>query len=304
MEQIVIENGQKIVELTPQQLLSSRNELSSSGRLMNSVPNKDVYNTLTDIIQKEGLETSPVRLFAINNNDKVRPGITISPELEEHLSKGHPGTFLFNRLMGQIKFEGIGNDECSPSVAFSFHQRGIEIVYGNNVHVCNNLSIYGGEHIRTYGDHDNNVSWNRMIEIFTFWLRTIKQRWERDTVITEMMKSITINDADVEAFIGDLTLRAYRKNVNVNEMAPLNVSQISKMAQPIVKESEYNEETNKYNYKLANVYELHNAITNVQKIDNVDLPLLFEQGNIGFKLLAARFINSNEIPHIDTIPKQ
>lgn len=302
MEDLILDldGKSKIIKITPEHLINSGDELTTSRKYLHGISNKDVFTRIRGIVDNCEVPISKVNMWAVDNSDRYMPGISVNGQLEQIKGVGHISAIQFNRFMTEF-IMGTDDNGRLGKISFSFHQKGIEVVYGTHVTMCENLCIMGGEHVYTYGQ--NKLTLDRIFEILSYWISTyVKRRLRDDQMITRLNEHV-VNSNEVESFIGDLFMRAQLKNTGTKIWAPLNVSQLGNVVRPIANNA--TEEENMLNYKIDNLWDLYNAMTNVQKINNVDMTILFDQNKTGFELLKHRFQpDFTDIEMLDLMPNK
>lgn len=226
-----------------------------------------------------------MQIYAAQNGDKVRPGVHGIKNLVSTYGENAIGTYMFNRLLGKIDLTKYDNKETCATIAFNFHQRGLEIAFGTNVKICQNLSILGGEHIRNYGRKSKQMpSFIRMLEVLGDWLIESNEKIERNQKIITKMQDIILSERDMKEFIGDLRLRAVAKEKFQDIIdVPLNKSQLSKF------EYDYLKHTRKEQTEEISLWEVYNFITSQHKPDGTDAPLILENNVAAANILIEKY---------------
>lgn len=284
-----IAKGEKINSITPQQLSLSRVEKTVSGGITSEVTSMAALNAVSEIMDKKGISFRIKDIWAINNQpNNVQCGISISRELEDIYTPGDVRTMLFRRLYMMLDIEDNFSDKTTGNIVISYHQDGIEFAFGDNVRVCSNLCIYGGEVIRNYALYGNrSIPFSNMLEIMNHWMDTYDVRRQRNVFLTERLKERQLTNGEVESFFGDLVLRSARHSSNRDILAPLNMTQSYDIAKNVSKRASIMNDTPSWNINTA--WDLYNGITEQHKVDRIDSSLILYQANSAFNLLSRKF---------------
>jgi hypothetical protein len=183
--------------------------------------------------------------------------------------------WVFNHVLTQIN---INPEKAvkgyNPSIAVSFNQHGIQVVWGLNVHVCSNLSIFGENRISTYGP--DRTPFNKQMDLLSYWMQNINQKFEEDLAIKESMTKTKLAPSQINEMIGDLYKLAIDKAYNKGKYAPFNTSILSNIVRNIETEN------------ISNVWDFYNVGTNVIKPGNFVLEEVFDTNVEWGKYLMSR----------------
>ncbi len=292
-----VKQGEKVNVITLEQLRNSRVEKTVTGNITSGVTAIAAVDTVSETMDKLNLPFKVKNIWAINNRpNSSECGISISTELERSIGENHVGTMLFKRVFATMDIDDGMSDESSGNVVISLHQNGIELAFGDNVHVCQNLCIYGGEVIRNYSFMGlKSIPWGNMIDILSHWMTTYEQRRRRNIEISRTLRNIEVESHQVEEFIGGLTLRAARHMSKKDVLSPLNMTQIFDMSK-----SAAGAMINKnpdVDWNIPNAWELYSRITEQHKVKNVDSSMILYQNDATFQLIKDHFdLKHTEIP--------
>lgn len=84
-------------------------------------------------------------MHAVNNRDKVRPGVTQDAAMAQKMGIYCAESMIFRRVHAVIYLKS--HEEISTAVAVSWHQLGFTLGIGPNVRVCDNGCILNARHI-------------------------------------------------------------------------------------------------------------------------------------------------------------
>lgn len=282
---------EKTQEISLSDLKQSRDEVLANGKSMNGITHHALIMSVLEMMQKHNRVCELGPLYVSDNNSKFMPGVMISRELERTYGVGHISTILFNRMLTQIHIRDAENDEYNGSIAIAFHQGGIELAYGQNVKICSNLSILGGEHVRTYGT--SKVQLKDALQIVDDWIVLHDEKIERDMKLIQTMKDFHMDYQRMCVFIGMLRLMAVKHEKFIPGNAPLNKSQLSNL------EYEYLLNYDKDAESVNNLWKVYNLATRFHHAGNdsntTEIPNLLECNTRLGNFIVSEIINFNQL---------
>ena len=163
-------------------------------------------------------------------------GTKLIPKIEDELGvKQVLEAFLLDKVTGKfiMKHLSTSNTELSACIAFSYHDKGLDLAFGSHVWDCTNMSIFGENVMHTYGSK-KDVNYPRMLEVFSDWCNNLEAMHRRDLAIIESMKRMTVTGMEMLRFIGKLMVRAVEANMGMKVVAPLNVTQVGEVTRGII----------------------------------------------------------------------
>lgn len=153
--------------------------------------------------------------------------------------------YLVRRMVTRIDLPLVGfentENRMNASIAMTYiytdNQKGIQIAFGENVNVCENLSTFGGYNFSTYGS--SKVGFEDGIELMNHWLQNINVVHDKHLLLIEDLMNTQVKSLEFQRIIGSLFEKAVRFNSGESISAPLSQSEISAMVQkglPVLKE--------------------------------------------------------------------
>lgn len=174
--------------------------------------------------------------------------------------------WLFNRIISQIHLPSVTDSDTTTSIAISYNDKGIAVGFGENVKICQNMSILGASHlISNYGNE--SLKFESMLNIVQQWILDSNRLRQLQRDIIERMKDYRLPDKYlnldiVNGITGKLLDNAnivtyFKKNMTEETIAPLNITQCSEFSRRAVllKNSE--------NPKLETIWDLYNIGTEI-----------------------------------------
>jgi hypothetical protein len=175
--------------------------------------------------------------------------------------------WLFNQLITKIKIGNPIDPEYDTSLAISFNKQGIALAFGENVRICQNMSIFGNNIMTTYGG--NKMPYEKMLEVLSRWMETLPAKQQFNKRVIDSMKSIEIGSQNkINEVIGKLYRNAVSQAYGKN-FAPFTISQMSTFVREV--ENSLTEDS-----RLGTVWDLYNFGTNLFKPADVDMTNMFQ----------------------------
>jgi len=186
--------------------------------------------------------------------------------------------FVIERLVVKIgfkgtkAFEGIKDSEGSMAVGISYTEKGIQMAFGHNVKICQNLNVFGPNVFSTYGSGDNRVPYEKGIQMLERWLLGFDEIAEFNRrCITTLQERVITEDERLRIF-GKIYEMAILKNAGHNEIDnPLNVTECNRMVSAGFASIVEN--------KQITAWDLTNWATSVLKPESSDMLNLLTKNN-------------------------
>lgn len=191
------------------------------GELLVQIKDMIKQHSGLDIIQQPVVIREP---YCQTNLNKVKSNVPL--EYEDYLLK----RFVTKFNLPLTAFEG--EDKMSASFALTYaytdNVKGIQIAFGENVHVCDNLCAYGQYHFSTYGN--SRISFEEGMQLLTHWIMNLRTVHEKHIDSIKYLMSVEVPRRDFQRVIGSLFEKAVRANSGEQGIiAPLNQSQVAGM---------------------------------------------------------------------------
>jgi hypothetical protein len=249
------------------------------------VAHYELIDTLMSILTEAGQAPVLDVIYATNQG-----GSTALRNIEEQYGnqKNILQAWLLRKITGKIFIPRLETEDMKISIAFAYHDKGIDVAFGHDVSVCSNMSIFGSHILHTYGANQN-VDYEKLIDTVKVWANNLDKMAEEDIIIIKNMMATTITKEKAQEFLGKLLLLANAANMNKPVVSPLNVTQVSEVSKGLLS-SDYDIFNATGEYSLWNFY---NDMTAVLKAGNSDIStLLTDVTEIG-NMLVKEFNLSN-----------
>src|SRR5690606_16496175 len=131
---------------------------------------------------------------------------------------------------GSKSFEDFPDAKGSMAVGISYSEKGIQMAFGHNVSVCQNLNVFGQNVFSTYGDKANKVSFEKGMQLFEHWIQNFDENMEMNRRSINKLREVIITEPERLRIFGKIYEMAVLKNAGDNSIdAPLNVTECTKM---------------------------------------------------------------------------
>lgn len=194
MEQGLYFDKENVQTLTLENLTKTIHENYSNGLPCGGIYHFELIGLLLDHLEHAGFKPQVTEIFAANNKDRYRPGVSIDEktanELGEHAYEAH----ILRRVFANVKVCESGNDGIDMNMAVAYHQLGIQVAFGPMVRVCHNQSfldaqdVFSNQNISQYAQKievAKNV--NVMLEGIKGYLSNFQKRIvDLDTTVKEL----------------------------------------------------------------------------------------------------------------------
>ena len=213
----------KIQELSLDELKSTVKEEDYSGNPLMGMYHWEFIEKAINVVDKAGLSFTLDPIWAAQNQDKARPGISVIEKYREEYGDGSVQSFLLRRIFSRILISDLEDEETNTAIALSFNQMGFQLAFGPNVKICQNLAILGADKLMTTYASDNRMpNPGRIIEVLGDWLKDFHEIRAREKRTIEAMKELIVPDHEIMEIIGELTAKRLRRENPKFPREPLN----------------------------------------------------------------------------------
>ena len=282
----------KVQTLTLDELERTYHENHVDGKPVGGVYHFVLLQELLGIFEKQGLTPKVDEIFAADNRDSKRPGVTVLPAIEEQMGERCLESHVLRRVYANIHIlDGETADEVT-NLAVAYHQKGIQVAIGPMVKVCHNQSILGrpdmvanysclgrnGEEKMALGD-----IYGRVIA----WAQDYNSKMKAWTEAREQMEGTGFGQGDFYQIIGMLVEKRLRhdsshKTFHSPEPYPLNSAQINEVCERVLISgccSDAGEEPPR------NFWQAYQRLNYVLKPDRMDVPQVLPQSVALFEMM-------------------
>lgn len=243
-------------------------------------------------MQQHRLQCRSVRLVAAQNKDRNTPGVVLLPQVEAQYGQRAVEAHILRRVFANIRITDFDDDEKTTNLAVAFHQKGIQVGFGNMVKICHNQTMLcADKYIATYSERGNGrgepITIPQVIDVVKSWLVDARHIIVTEREKIERMKSIEVGMQQMLLIIGMLTAIRVKCDTSIssikeNRVYPLNQAQISRFTESLMVKSQ----------ELGgsiSAWDLYNSATDLYKADSMDIPALLPQNRAMVRFLDEQF---------------
>lgn len=222
----------KTVLVTIDQLKQSMSLANSQGNLPATRPENhaDVFLKVSDMLTQAN-QPHTIEPVIIGTSEALRNPVW------DPTGEGVLPSWVFNRLIGRITLDGVGvsDEESKSAIAITYDPKGIVMAYGQNVNVCQNMSIFGGRMIKTWGKGSASTSFMNMLEVIEKWIGEREKIREHDIQIFNQLKDIRIDRAKQMAELLGNMLKVACAQYNEPDEDIIRIGDVTALAQMYTK---------------------------------------------------------------------
>lgn len=269
----------KVQTLTVDQLQRTHKENDVYGNPLKGIYHFQLINDIIGLCNEQNFNVEVYDLFAAQNKDRLTPGVVLLPQVEAVYGQRAVEAHILRRVFANIRITDFDDSDYTTNLAVAFHQKGIQVGFGNMVKICHNQCMLGAEqYVATYGDkgegRGHGVTLEQIMETIKSWLFDARHIVETERAKIEAMKSIVCSAEQVYTLIGLLTTMRIAsdtsyKEIKVRKTYPLNQAQICKLTEALMLQY--------HNEGKVTVWDIYNASTELYKNDSMDMPAILPQ---------------------------
>lgn len=281
----------KVQTLTLNQLERTHKENDVYGNPLRGIYHYQLLNQVIELCKEQNYGVEVYDLFAAQNKDRNTPGVVLLPQVEQQFGTRAVEAHILRRVFANIRLTDFDDADNTTNLAVAFHQKGIQVGFGNMVKICHNQCMLSPTHyVATYSERGtgrgNGVEIPEVIETVRGWLMDARHAIESERERIERMKNVECDADTIFRIIGMLT--ALRVKVDTSNKAiketrtyPLNSAQINKFTEDLL--VRYEEE------QRVTVWDMYNAATDLYKANTMDIPALLPQNRAMISFLEKQF---------------
>lgn len=276
MNQFLSFDKDRVQEITLEQLKKTHKENSIDGKPLKGIYHFDLIDRIEDLISQFGLKPEIYDLFACNNKERMNPGVVILPQVEEIYGERAVEAHVLRRVFCNMRLTNYDNDEFTTNLSIAFHQKGIQIGFGQNVKICHNQCMLNAEdYVSTYGNgRGTNRSIEDCLEVVKGWLVDSRNKVEADRETIRRMMNINVSAQELFTLIGMLTATRVKCDssndlIHVNDVYPLNNAQINDFTERMLIKYETDH--------AVSLFDVYNAATEQYKATAMDITKIIPQ---------------------------
>lgn len=269
----------KVQTLTLDQLERTHKENDVYGNPLRGIYHYALLNEIIGMCKEQSYNVEVYDLFAAQNKDRNTPGVVLLPQVETQYGERAVEAHILRRVFANIRLTNFDDEEKTTNLAVAFHQKGIQVGFGNMVKICHNQCMLSPtQYIATYSEkgtgRGNGVTIPEVLDTVKSWLIDARHIIVTEREKIEKMQSIQVDAQQLFLLIGMLTALRVKCDTHESEIKetrvyPLNQAQISKFTESLLLRYHRN--------KSVTVWDIYNAATDLYKANSMDIPALLPQ---------------------------
>lgn len=269
----------KVQTLTLDQLERTHKENDVYGNPLRGIYHYALLNEIIGMCKEQSYNVEVYDLFAAQNKDRNTPGVVLLPQVEAQYGERAVEAHILRRVFANIRLTNFDDEEKTTNLAVAFHQKGIQVGFGNMVKICHNQCMLSPtQYIATYSEkgtgRGNGVSIPEVLDTVKSWLIDARHIIVTEREKIEKMQSIQVDAQQLFLLIGMLTALRVKCDTHESEIKetrvyPLNQAQISKFTESLLLRYHRNQS--------VTVWDIYNAATDLYKANSMDIPALLPQ---------------------------
>lgn len=269
----------KVQTLTLDQLERTHKENDVYGNPLRGIYHYVLLNEIIGMCKEQSYNVEVYDLFAAQNKDRNTPGVVLLPQVEAQYGERAVEAHILRRVFANIRLTNFDDEEKTTNLAVAFHQKGIQVGFGNMVKICHNQCMLSPtQYIATYSEkgtgRGNGVTIPEVLDTVKSWLIDARHIIVTEREKIEKMQSIQVDAQQLFLLIGMLTALRVKCDTHESEIKetrvyPLNQAQISKFTESLLLRYHRNQS--------VTVWDIYNAATDLYKANSMDIPALLPQ---------------------------
>ena len=233
METLIFDPKTKFSNIKLEDLDKTLKFEDGGGKLPQSAPihHADLIKKVINIAKQYAPEYEAVLTPIVVKQDNCKRIMFNGPVEECPLTN-----YSVERLVAKIGFKGSGafpddiNARGVMAVGISYNEKGIQVAFGHNVNVCQNLNVFGENVFSTYSIGGTKVPFDKGMQLIEHWMQNFKENRQIATDNIEKLRSIIVTEDERLRVFGKIYELAVRTNEGERTLnAPLNVTECTRM---------------------------------------------------------------------------
>ena len=281
----------KVQTLTLDQLERTHKENDVYGNPLRGIYHYALLNEIIGMCKEQSYNVEVYDLFAAQNKDRNTPGVVLLPQVEAQYGERAVEAHILRRVFANIRLTNFDDEEKTTNLAVAFHQKGIQVGFGNMVKICHNQCMLSPtQYIATYSEkgtgRGNGVTIPEVLDTVKSWLIDARHIIVTEREKIEKMQSIQVDAQQLFLLIGMLTALRVKCDTHESEIKetrvyPLNQAQISVFTEDLLKLHEEKAQ--------ITAWDVYNVATELYKPQKADFPTLIPQ-NVAFADMITDFV--------------
>lgn len=262
----------------------------------NGMPCSGIYHfqlleSLLEMLEKGGFKPYVSEIFAANNRDKYRPGVSIDERVKHEKGEWSLESLILRRIFANIEVAPTSVEGTAINMAVAYHQKGINVAFGPYVRVCHNQTILGAKDVFTtinisqaVGRLEVSKNITPMFEKIGEYIQALAERSVSMVKIVNDFKSREFEQKHMEYILFRLMEARIRHDSNASVIHsateyPLSSSQINSAVERYLVEDSYKKPTgdNEEKYERMTWWDALNIFNFDLKPESCNIPSIIGQ---------------------------
>lgn len=170
----------KVQTLSLAQLERTHRENDVYGKPLRGIYHFELLNNLINECNNLGYNVEVYDLFAAQNKDRSTPGVVLLPQVEAIHGERAFEAHILRRVFANIRITDFDDEEKTTNLAVAFHQKGIQVGFGNMVKICHNQTMLcADKYIATYSERGKGrgepITIPQVLDVVKSWLVNARQ---------------------------------------------------------------------------------------------------------------------------------
>lgn len=279
----------KVQSLTLEQLRRTHKENDVYGNPLRGIYHYELIQQIIQMANEQNYNVEVYDMFAAQNKDRNTPGVVLLPQVEELKGERAIEAHILRRVFANIRLTDFDDEDHTTNLAVAFHQKGIQVGFGNNVKICHNQCMLSPEYYAsTYSDKGRGgekMELAQLLDVVKSWLVDARKIIIEEREKIDKMKHMEISAQQMFTIIGMLTAIRVKCDTSIKEIKetrtyPLNQAQISQLTEDMMMRYHQNNK--------VTVWDLYNGATELYKATSMDIPSILPQNRA-----MVQFLNEN-----------
>jgi hypothetical protein len=272
----------KVQDITMDKLRRSYHERIPGQVAPNGIYHDEFITQVQEICTEAGLHPQVMDLFAAQNHQGLMSGVATVEELTKQYGEFGVEATTLRRVFCNIRLTDFDTNEFTTNISIAYHQRGIQVGFGNNVIICHNQCMLGADqYVASYGDgrRKSDKKIEEILNIIKGWLFNANERVMAERTIIKHMMRIPVSPEELTTIIGMLTIKRVQCDTlhpeirDTAECYPLSNTQINTFVENLLLKKIAKDA---YGDGLT-VWDIYNAATECYKAKGMDIPKILPQ---------------------------
>lgn len=282
---------EKVQAISLSQLERTHKENDVYGNPLKGIYHYQLLNQVLEMCHQHGYSTDVYDMFAAQNKDRQSPGVVLLPQVENQYGKNAVEAHILRRVYANIRLTDFDDDEMTTNIAVAFHQKGVQVGFGNMVKICHNQCMLGADrYIATYGDKGEGrgagSSLAEIMETIGGWLTNARHMVINDRERIARMRATDVPAERTFQLIGMLTAQRVKcdtshKEIRDNVTYPLNQTQINKYTELLLLKY--------HKHSRVSLWDIYDCATQLYKATDMDIPEMLPQNRAMVSFLESQF---------------